>query len=205
MNKVQGGGMSTKERRSDLRGQLIRLAEVQIAHSGMASLRARSLAQQAGCAVGAIYNVFADMNALVLAVNGLTFARIGAEVAGAVVGHEHLPPEQRLILLGKAYLNFADHNHHLWRALFDIDLPDDDAVPDWYRRDLKALFGHIAVPVSQIFQELDQPELELMVRALFSSIHGIVILGLQNRISGVPRDRVELMIEKLLLRIARHP
>ena len=42
-----------------------------------------------------------------------------------------------------------------------------------------------------------------MVRALFSSVHGIVMLGLQNRISGVPRDRVETMLEQVLLRLAR--
>ncbi len=192
----------TEERRADLRSTLVKLAETQIAAQGMASLRARDLAREAGCALGAIYNVFSDMNALVLAVNGLTFARIGVEVAGAVTGHEGEPPEQRLILLARAYLNFADQNHHLWRALFDIDLPDDAQVPDWYRRDLKALFAHIAVPVSELFPELEGQELELMVRALFSSVHGIVVLGLQNRISGVPRDRVEAMIEQVLLRLA---
>lgn len=191
-----------EDRRSDLRAQLIRLAEVRIAQGGMASLRARDLAHEAGCAVGAIYNVFADMNALILAVNGLTFARIGAEVAGAVEGHEALAPEQRLILLARAYLNFADQNHHLWRALFDIDLPDDDSVPDWYRQDLKRLFSHIALPVSEIFHDLAGRDLDLMVRALFSSVHGIVVLGLQNRISGVPRPQVEAMISQVLLRIS---
>ncbi len=192
-----------EERRSDLRAQLVALAQAQIATSGMASLRARDLARGAGCAVGAIYNVFADMNALVLAVNGQTFTRIGAEVAGAVVGHETLPPERRMILLARAYLNFADRNHYLWRALFDIDLPDDDAVPDWYRHDLRALFSHIAKPVSELFPQLAGRELDLMVRALFSSVHGIVVLGLQNRISGVPRPQVEAMIEAVLVQISK--
>ena len=191
------------ERRSDLRAQLVALAQTQIAAQGMASLRARDLAREAGCAVGAIYNVFSDMNALVLAVNGQTFTRIGADVAGAVVGHEALPPVQRLILLARAYLNFADHNHHLWRALFDIELPDDDAVPDWYRHDLRALFSHIAKPVSELFPQLAGRDLDLMVRALFSSVHGIVVLGLQNRISGVPRAQVEAMIEAVLTRVSR--
>jgi AcrR family transcriptional regulator len=191
------------ERRSDLRAQLVALAQKQIAAQGMASLRARDLAREAGCAVGAIYNVFSDMNALVLAVNGQTFTRIGADVGAAVVGHEALPPERRLILLARAYLNFADHNHHLWRALFDIDLPDTEAVPDWYRQDLKALFSHIAKPVSELFQGLEGRDLDLMVRALFSSVHGIVVLGLQNRISGVPRAQVEAMIEAVLTRISR--
>lgn len=190
-----------EDRRSALRADLIRLATSQIAQSGMATLRARDLAQEAGCAVGAIYNVFADMTALTLAVNGETFARIGGEVASAVIGHEADPPERRLILLARAYVAFADRNTHLWRALFDLDLPDDDKVPDWYRAELSKLFAHIAVPVSEIFQDLGAEDLQRMVRGLFSSIHGIVTLGLQRRLSGVPRDQVEAMIEDIILRI----
>ena len=192
-----------EDRRADLKENLIRLAEAQIATFGLASLRARDLAEKAGCAVGAIYNVFADLTALVIEVNGRTFARIGAEVAGAVTGREAEAPEQRLILLAYGYLNFADQNHHLWRALFDLDLPDDDKVPDWYRGELTKLFAHIAKPVSEVFQDLEGEALNLMVRALFSSVHGIVILGLQNRISGVPRAQLEAMIKQVLLRISK--
>jgi AcrR family transcriptional regulator len=191
-----------EDRRTELRAELIRLATLQIAKSGMATLRARDLARDAGCAVGAIYNVFADMTALTMAVNGETFARIGAEVASAVIGHEDAPPEQRLILLARAYVAFADRHNHLWRALFDLELPDDDRVPDWYRAALGQLFAHIALPVSQLFPQLAPPDLQLMVRGLFSSIHGIVVLGLQRRISGVPRDQVEAMIEQIILRVS---
>lgn len=195
----------TDERRAELRATLVRIAQAQVAEGGLGSLRMRDLARDAGCAVGAIYNVFPDMTALILAVNGETFARIRVEVAGAVTGHETAPPVQRLILLSRAYLNFADQNHHLWRALFDVDLPDTLDVPEWYRRDLGALFSYIAIPVSEIFQELSGKDLDLMVRTLFSSVHGIVVLGLQNRISGVPRDRVESMIETLLHRLSAPP
>jgi len=42
-----------------------------------------------------------------------------------------------------------------------------------------------------------------MVRALFSSVHGIVLLGLENRISGVPRERIEDMISQVLTQITK--
>ena len=193
----------TEIRRAELRETLVNLAEDQICREGMASVKARDLAREAGCAVGAIYNVVTDLTELVMAVNGRTFTRIGQEVAGAEIGHEAEPPERRLVILAHAYLNFAAENHNLWRALFDLELPDDDRVPDWYRTDLQNLFRHIAIPVSQIFPALAGRELELMVRALFSSVHGMVLLGLQNRISGVPRANIEAMIEAVLLRIAQ--
>jgi AcrR family transcriptional regulator len=191
----------TAERRAGLREQLVDLAAAQIGRTGLAGLKARDLAQEARCSVGAIYNVFDDMTALVMAVNGRTFLRIGAAVTGAVSGHEGEPPERRLILLSLAYLDFAAANHHHWKALFDLELPDDDRVPDWYREGLRALFAHIAGPVRQLFPDLGGRDLELMVRALFSSVHGIVLLGLQNRISGVPRENIRAMIEAVLLRL----
>jgi AcrR family transcriptional regulator len=45
------------------------------------ALRARDVAQNVGCALGAIYNVFADLDALVLAVKERTLDMLEAEIA----------------------------------------------------------------------------------------------------------------------------
>ena len=74
----------TKTRRDVLREALIVIAEKQIAAEGMAGLRARDLATEAGCALGAIYNVFPDLTALTLEVNARTFADLGQDVAEAL-------------------------------------------------------------------------------------------------------------------------
>lgn len=192
-----------EKRRADLREKLIELAQAQIALGGIDSLKARDLAEKAGCALGAIYNVVADLTDLIMAVNGRTFTRIGKQVSGAIIGHEAENPERHLILLAHAYLDFAAENHNLWRALFDLKLPDDDRVPDWYRVELQSLFSHIARPVARLFPELAGRDLELMVRALFSSVHGMVLLGLENRISGVPRSNIQSMLSAVLTRIAQ--
>ena len=54
----------TEKRRTELREKLIDIAERDIRDNGLSSLRARALAEEAGCAVGAIYNVFDDMTGL---------------------------------------------------------------------------------------------------------------------------------------------
>jgi co-chaperonin GroES (HSP10) len=66
----------TTERRHKLRLQLIEAAEAAVAANGMKSLTARDLAKQVGCSVGAIYNVFEDIDELVIAVNSRTLARL---------------------------------------------------------------------------------------------------------------------------------
>lgn len=193
--------MSTKSqiRREQLREKLVEAAERRIDRDGLKDLRARDLAKDAGCALGAIYNVFEDLNAIVMAVNGRTFRRLGQAVGSSFDGNE--PPVERMIVMSVAYLHFADSNTNLWRALFDLQMTDDGPVPEWYRDALKGLFAYIAEPVAQVFPDLDRVELDLMTRALFSSVHGIVMLGLENRISGVPPEQIERMITQVLSRI----
>lgn len=191
-------------RRAALREKLVELAEAQIVAEGLGSLKARQLAKDAGCALGAIYNVFEDMTALVLEVNGRTFQQLGATVRGSLEGAEHLDPNARLIRMSHAYLGYAADNTHLWRALFDVDMSTENAVPQWYMQALGELFALIAAPLAELFPEKDRDELSLMTRALFSSVHGMVLLGLQQRISGVPRDQIAEMISQVLGQIGKN-
>jgi AcrR family transcriptional regulator len=204
LNFVQGAVMADAEptkaslRRDDLRARLIDLAEAQIAAEGAASLKARELAGQAGCAVGAIYNVFDDMTALVMQVNVRTFARLGDMAAASLAEVQGAAPREQMVALGHAYLRFAADNLHLWRALFDVT---GTQVPEWYRVALAKLFGQIETPIAALFPVLDRRDLDLMVRGLFSAVHGIVLLGLNNRTPSAPLADIEAMIAMVLREI----
>ena len=195
---------NTKTRHETLRIRLIDLAEVVVVQNGLSALRARDLAKQADCSVGAIYNVFTDMNTLALQVNGRTFQRLGAAVAGSIVGMDSEPPCDRLIALSLAYLNFASENFNTWSSLFDIEMTAGPEVPEWYLAALADLFRHINKPVREIFTNLSHKDCDLMARGLFSSVHGIVLLGLQRRISGVPKDEMASMITLILSNLSKN-
>ena len=187
----------TEKRRAELRERLIDIAEVEIRAHGSGSLRARALAEEAGCAVGAIYNVFDDMTGLVLAVNGRTFERLGADVSAAVATKADEPPVERLIVIAREYMTFAAEAPNLWRALFDVEMTAE-TVPAWYMEQLSRLFAIIAAPLSELDPDASPSEIDLRTRTLFSSVHGIVLLGLERRISGVPLPRIQKMIDYLL-------
>lgn len=185
-------------RKAALREKLIDLAEVQIEAEGLASLRARELARQADCAVGAIYTHFDDLYTLILGVNGRTFARLGQAVGKTVENGKNAAPHERLIAMSHAYLEFAREHPKLWRALFDVEMRSDGPVPEWYADAMAQLFAYITAPLTEIFPDFDEDRLDLMTRTLFSSVHGIVLLGLENRISGVPGEQLQTMIRLLL-------
>lgn len=193
-----------KERQEKLRERLIDVGQAQVIAGGLSSMKARDLAKQAGCALGAIYNVFDDLGALALAINGRTFKQMGIAVAASQQGTDGVAPNDRLVLMSTAYLHFANDNTNLWRALFDLEQSVDSNVPDWYLEELGRLFSYISAPLAEIFPEKNEYDLDLMTRALFSSVHGIVLLGLEKRISAVPLNRIEEMLKQLLYQIGNN-
>jgi AcrR family transcriptional regulator len=184
-------------RRAALRDTLIDIAERTIASDGLASLRARDLAAEAGCALGAIYNVFGDLTDLVLAVNARTFRRLGAAVSEALADAP-LDPVEQLIVMSQAYHRFAAQNLNAWKALFDVDRPAGEVAPEWYLSEMGRLFAYIDAPLAVIFPHLAARDRNLMTRGLFSSVHGIVLLGLEEASAGVPSDQIDRMIALIL-------
>ncbi len=189
-----------QERRKALRESLTLIAQRHIAQNGLGALRARDLAKEAGCALGAIYNVFGDLTDLVLEVNARTFKQLGADVAEALASADQTPLDQ-LTTMGQAYAHFAADHPHLWRALFDVDRPDGETAPDWYLAEMGRLLAYIDAPLRVAFRDMSDVERDLFTRTLFSSVHGIVLLGLENASAGVPTGQVDQMIALLLKRL----
>src|ERR1700683_3000969 len=86
---VNSGEMSG--RRAALREALAASAQRIIGERGYQALRARDVARDVGCALGAIYSVFADLDALILAVKERTLDLLEAEIADRIPSAERLP------------------------------------------------------------------------------------------------------------------
>lgn len=183
-------------RRAALREALIEHAERRIVADGLKNLRARDLARDAGCALGAIYTVFGDLGDLVLAVNVRTLKRFGAAVAASLAD----APEdatQQLIILSQAYHHFAAQNFNAWRALFDIEGERGTTSPDWYMAEMDQLFAIIDARVAIVFPHYESRERGLLTKGLFSSVHGIVRLSLEKNPIGVPTSDIDELISML--------
>lgn len=187
-------------RRSALRDRLTDIAEATIAIRGLSALRARDLAVEAGCALGAIYTVFPALDDLVLLVNARTFARMGAAIGQALADTQPAPRAQ-MTAMALAYAAFARDNRPAWSALFTIDRPAGTSPPDWYKADMDQLLALIEAPLQALMPDLTAPDRVLMARALFSAIHGIVSLGLDDATSGVPQAQIDRMITLVLARM----
>jgi AcrR family transcriptional regulator len=183
-----------QEKREDLKLRLINAAEARIEASGLAALRARDLADDAGCALGAIYNVFEDMDDLILHVNARTLAKIGVLTADG----RWTSPRARLKELAVTYAGFATTNTNLWAALFEHRMTSGRDVPDWYLQQRAVLIEHIVKPLIALRPTLDVGEALIRARTMFSAVHGIVTISIENRFVGIAPADLQSELEKFV-------
>jgi AcrR family transcriptional regulator len=193
-------------RRRKLRDSLIDAAEHTIASEGLRGMKARELALKVGCAVGAIYNVFDDLDDLIFAVNALTLEQLEKAVAG-----DKSDPQpdaiKTLTHLALAYTDYAAAHTRRWRALFDHRLPEGRAIPTWYKTNLARLFVYIEEPLRKLAPSLSPERRALIARSMFSAVHGVVLIGLEEKLQSIPlatlREQAVLMVEAIARGLGR--
>lgn len=187
----------TTERRHKLRLELIEAAEASLAAHGLKSLTARDLAKQVGCSVGAIYNVFEDIDELVIAVNSRTLARLDRSIA-AFEPSSGMDAQECLVALAQAYCRFAIANTNLWTALFEHGERINRDIPDWHLDEHVQLIRHIVKSLEKLYPTRAQDELWQLAGLMFSAVHGVVSLGLQGFFFAIPPDALEKQVALLV-------
>jgi len=185
------------ERRAKNRQALIEAAERSMAANGLAGLKTRDLSQEIGIANGAVYNLVADMDDLILRVGSRTLARLDACLTAAECNGPASPGET-LVRIALAYCDFAAENLQLWRALFEHRMAPDKETPEWAIREQMELFRHIYQPLAKLFPKRSPAELSVTARSLFSAVHGMVALGLEQKLIAVPIDALRSEIATIV-------
>ncbi len=192
--------VTTADRREALRGALVDAAERRIASEGLAALRARDLAADVGCALGAIYLVFPDLDALASAVRERTLARLeaGAAAAAAPPARGGASAEEAALAalraLASLYMRFAQDNRNLWQALFDNRTPA--GAEDG--RALAAIFASIESQLCVLAPEAPEEQRRLYAHALFAAVHGVVALGLDEERWGLSQQQLAWQVEAIV-------
>ncbi|MGB8818756.1 MAG: TetR/AcrR family transcriptional regulator [Rhizobiaceae bacterium] len=177
------------EKREDLRTRLIEAAEARVIAGGLAALRARDITTDAGCALGALYNAFADLDMLVLEVNARTLRRLDEAMTASLSSTaDH---GRQLHLLAQTYLDFARREPNLWWALFQFHFPAEKTIPDWFSQEQAKLLIQIIRPLTGLQPKLDAQQLMIRARTLFAAVHGIVSISLEKRFVGVPIETLD--------------
>jgi len=191
--------LATRDRHRDLAARLVEAAEVAIEQRGLGELRARDLARATGCSVGAIYGVFPTLDALVMAVNDRTLSALERAMEAE---RWSSAPDAQLAGFASAYLAFAARHRSRWAAVFQHRLPAGQVIAPDYAARQASIFARVAAPIAQLSPGLSEPELRLVARTLFSAVHGVVQLGLEEKLGTLALPVLDQQLRTLVAALA---
>ncbi|MCC8941720.1 TetR/AcrR family transcriptional regulator [Bradyrhizobium sp. Arg68] len=165
---------------------LIEIARRLIATKGLRSLKVRDVAEAAECSIGSVYNEFGDFDGLILTVNRETVLALTARLT-AVPSDD---PVRQLHGLADAYLGFATEHANLLRSLFEHRMEHDRPFPEDILAMVMDAFALMHAPLVRLLPDHDPGDVGLLSRMMFSAVHGIISLGLEERMVAVPPERL---------------
>jgi AcrR family transcriptional regulator len=185
MNIVQEE--SARERKKvQRRRRLIEIARRLIASKGLRSLKVRDVAEAADCSIGSVYNEFGDFDGLILTVNRETVQALTSRLV-AIPADD---PVRQLHRLAQAYLAFAGEHANLLRSLFEHRMEDDRPFPEDILLMVMQAFALMHEPLVRLLPDRDPEQVALLARMMFSAVHGIISLGLEERMVAVPPEKL---------------
>jgi AcrR family transcriptional regulator len=184
MNNVQVA--TTTSRKSERRAHLIEVARALIAAHGLRSLKVRDVAAAAKCSIGTVYNEFVDLDELVLAVNRDTMRALQSAVA-AIPSED---PVQQLHGFAQGYLTFASEHPNLLRSLYEHRMEGDRPFPEDLLDMVRGTFALMYPPLLRLLPDYPTDQVAMLARMMFSAAHGIITLGLEERLVAVPSDKL---------------
>ncbi|MGD9783073.1 MAG: TetR/AcrR family transcriptional regulator [Hyphomicrobiaceae bacterium] len=179
----------------ELRELIIKAATELIATTGFGSLSAREIARRIGYSAGTIYNVFRNLDDLILTIEGRMLDELARSLDTIDPATD---PRQRVIQLAEAYLRFTHTNPRLWNLLFEHHLPDGMDVPADYRDKLDGLLGRIEAALRPLHRGGDDAALKRRARVLWSGVHGITSLSTADKLSSITTDAASALVKDLV-------
>jgi len=165
------------------------------ARDGLKGLTARRIAKQIGCSVGTLYNVFENLDSLILYMNAATFAALFEELKRLGISRD---PETRIRDLVDTYLAFTLDNANLWSVIFEHVWPRDYPVPEWYQQGIRQLLAMLADALEPILPEADRAERMQAATALWSGLHGIQSLAAAGKLGLLTSENLTSLIDLLV-------
>jgi len=193
MNNVQEKSLRDRKK-SRRRALMLETARRIISDKGLISLKVRDVADAADCSIGSVYNEFGDFDGLILTINRETVQALFERLSAV----PDLDPRAQLHGLAAGYLDFASRHANLLRALFEHRMEDDRPFPQDILDLVMRTFALMYPPLFRLLPAHDPGEVALIARLMFTAVHGIISLGLEERMVAVPPEQLRQQLAQFV-------
>lgn len=178
-----------------LRALVIHEARKIIAAEGLSSLSAREIARRVGYSPGTLYNIFANLDDLILHIEAGMLDELDQRLAVLPLIR---PPTAHVLHLAQEYLAFTTQHPRLWNLLFEHHLPAHAQTPPWYQMKLDSLLERVERAL-QPLMPLAPPEVtRRSARVLWAGVHGIASLATAEKLSSVTSETAKELVKNLV-------
>ena len=115
---------------------------------GLKGLKARGIARAIGYTIGTLYNLFDDLDDLIVHMNTETLDALYEVCDRPPLSGR---PEADLAALASRYVGFTQAHPLLWNAVFEHRLPDGRDLPGWYQEKVVRLISLVEAALSPLF------------------------------------------------------
>lgn len=161
-----------------LHAQVMHACDEWLAQQPVHGLSLRALAREIGCAPSTLLKLYGSFNNLLQHVNVETLARLQRMITAL----DDDAPEPWLRSLAHAYWCFAEKACYRWQLLFDYPLAQEGELDQRQSDLIQALFTQVESSLKTYQPALDDLEARRLGRTLWGSVHGLVQLGLNERL-----------------------
>jgi len=178
-----------------LRQLILDAAQSIIETDGLIGLSAREIARRIGYSPGTIYNMFENLDDVILHVEARVLDALDQRIEAAMSAGG---PEDRVLCLAETYLAFTGEHPKLWNLLFEHYMPGGADTPIWYQQKLEALLSRVESAMAPLFAPDDDGALQRSARVLWAGVHGITSLSTANKLSNVTAETAAVLVRDLV-------
>jgi AcrR family transcriptional regulator len=173
-------GRRNEHTREELREIALQAAEDLVAAQGLAGLSTRKVVARIGYTVGSLYMVFRNLDELIVQMNERTLDALYELLAASVADRQ--PPAAAIRALARAYISFALTQTHRWLAIYQHRLPEGESIPESFTEKVARMFELVQRQLALLSPRRSPDDIALAARALWSGIHGVCILGFDQKL-----------------------
>ena len=182
--------------KEEIREMSLSAAESIVAGQGFAGLSARKIAKQIGYTVGTLYTVFDNLDDLILHVNSRTLDALYNNMRLAV--NDCNEPQQCVLAMGRAYVDFATLNPQRWSMVFEHRLPEDVPVPDWFVNKVNKMFQLVQLQLTPMLGGQTQSSIDLISKTIWCGVHGICALAVTDKLEISDAESIHELTDSLI-------
>lgn len=187
-------------RRSDHSRQELQALSIDVAYRridqfGLRDLSVRKVATDIGYSPGTIYNVFQNMDDLVMHVAARVLDEFYADADRNFVDRGALEGLHQLV---EAYIEFAHQRANIWQTVVGYRLPDEATLPDFYVARVQRLLGLIIEGMSPFIGDRDTGGRLKCAITLWAATQGLVSMAARSKLHLIGQKDVVVMAKDLV-------